>query len=156
MTDVIEKAFTEKLKLEPFLPITVKMKYVSACLIGAFIAYNSLYSNYVNYLPNCLSAIFIIITAVLLKSRIKSALWAIPFAAVSGVISLINLALQRKYFVVFAYLPDDSFWRSNAGILYSRIQTLSAAEKCSCSYSFYHLVFLPLEMPEKRHTHRSG
>ena len=131
------------------MPITVKMKYVSACLIGAFIAYNSLYSNYVNYLPNCLSAIFIIIAAVLLKSRIKSALWAIPFAAVSGVISLINLALQRKYFVVFAYLPDDSFWRSNAGILYSRIQTLSAAENAAALIAFIILFFCLLRCLKK-------
>ena len=152
MTDVLEKAFNEKLKLDPFLPITVKMKYVSACLIGAFIAYNSLYSNYVNYLPNCLSAIFLIIAAVLLKSRIKSALWAIPFAAVSGIISLINLALQRKYFVTFQYLPDDSFWRSNAGILYSRIQMFSVAENAAVLIAFI-ILFFSLPNCLKKDTH---
>lgn len=69
-----------------------------------------------------------------------------------GVISLINLALQRKYFVTFEYLPDDSFWRSNAGILYSRIQMFSVAENAAVLIAFI-ILFFSLPNCLKKDTH---
>ena len=80
----------------------------------------------VNVLVGAVSAGFLIAAAVILKRYVPAAKWVIPFAAVRGVIALVNMVLQYNYYV--EYTEEAVRYVEEARIQYYRMAAFECAE----------------------------
>ncbi len=80
----------------------------------------------VNVLVGAISAGFLIGAAVILKRYIPAAKWVIPFAAVRGVLALVNMVLQYDYYV--DYTEEAVKYVEKAYTQYYRLAALECVE----------------------------
>ncbi|MBE6710798.1 MAG: hypothetical protein E7579_06730 [Ruminococcaceae bacterium] len=102
------------------------MKQSMACFSASVFCCIVVTIDDMNVLVGAISAGFLIGAAVILKRYIPAAKWVIPFAAVRGVLGLVNMVLQYDYYV--DYTEEAVKYVDKAYTQYYRLAAFECAE----------------------------